>query len=75
MIEISPTGVVEMQRPVEAVFKYGDTVKIIEGPLAGRCGIFQHSEKGRVALLLSLLSRETSVIMSANQVSYAGATL
>lgn len=73
MIETSPTGIMEAPKTIGTVFKYGDTLKITDGPLAGRIGTFQHSEKGRVSMLLSLLSRETSVIIPAHQVTYTDA--
>jgi transcriptional antiterminator RfaH len=75
MIESAPTGVIELPKETAAQFKAGDPLKITEGPLAGRIGVFQYSEKGRVSLLLSLLSRQTSVIIPLDKVSYAGAVL
>lgn len=75
MMTAAPTGVIELPKAAVAQFKPGDPLKITEGPLAGRVGVFQYSEKGRVSLLLSLLSRETSVIIPLDKVSYAGATL
>lgn len=75
MIEAAPSGLIDLPKETGPVFNVGDQLKINEGPLAGKVGIFQYSEKGRVALLLSLLGAERSVILPVDKVSYAGASL
>lgn len=75
MMAAAPTGVIELPQADAVMFKAGDPLRITEGPLAGKVGIMQYSEKGRVMMLLSLLSRETSVIIPSHQVTYAGAAL
>ena len=51
------------------VFKPGDHVKIVEGPLAGVSAIFQaKSAEERVYLLLDLLGRTNQVVVSTHQV-------
>jgi transcriptional antiterminator RfaH len=55
------TGIHIPQRPL---FKKGDSVTIIEGPLAGLQGIFQASKgEERVILLLDILGKANTVTL------------
>lgn len=73
MIEAAPSGIIDMPDVGGIKFNYGDKLKITEGPMAGRVGIFQHSEKDRVAILLSLLGRETRIILPLSSVQHVSA--
>lgn len=75
MIEAAPDGLIDIPKQECLKFNYGDKLKVIDGPFAGRVGIFQQSEKDRVALLLSLLGRETRVYFAIDKVTYAGAVI
>lgn len=75
MMEAAPTGIIELPKEDTVQYSIGDQLKITEGPMAGKVGIFKYSEKGRVALLLSLLGRENIVYLPADRVTYAGAPL
>lgn len=71
----APDGVIDLPKVNPIVFSPGDALKVIDGPLAGHTGTMQFSEKGRVALLLSLLGRENVVYLPADRVAYAEAPL
>ena len=61
----------DRDKPIDParVFKPGDRVRIVEGPLAGVNAIFQtKSAEERVYLLLDLLGRTNQVVVSAHQV-------
>lgn len=75
MMTDAPTGVIAAPNDNVVVFKCGESLRITDGPLAGHVGVMQKSEKGRIALLLSLLGRENTVILPVDRVTYAGAAL
>lgn len=75
MLTDNPSGVIEAPENNAIVFKTGDQIKIVDGPLAGHVGVMKYSERGRIALLLSLLGRENIVYLAADRVTYAGAPL
>ena len=71
----APDGLIEEPKIEGIKFNVGDELKIIEGALEGHKGIMQYSEKGRVALLLTLLGRKISVYLPCDKVQYAGAEI
>lgn len=75
MMADAPSGIIEASEKETVMYKPGDQIKITDGPLAGHVGIMKYSEKGRVALLLSLLGRQNTVILPVDRVCYAGAPL
>ena len=75
MMTDAPTGVIPVATEAGVVFRAGDPIKITDGPLAGHVGVMKFHEKGRVALLLSLLGRENVVYLPVDRVAYAGAPL
>lgn len=75
MLTDSPSGVIEAPENDGVIFKQGDELKILDGPFAGRTGVMKFKEKGRVALLLTLLGRENTVILPVDRLIYAGAPL
>ena len=59
------------KRQIEADFEVGDTVKILEGPLAGHSGkvIELSPETGKVKMMVDLfMGRETEVDLEIDQV-------
>lgn len=70
-----PSGILEQPTDEQVLFKAGDSLRIDDGALKGHVGIMKFHEKGRVALLLTLLGRENVVYLPADRVSYAGAAL
>ena len=75
MMTVAADGIIEMPKENVAVFNAGDELRITEGPLAGHVGVLKYSEKGRVALLLTLLGGQNQVILPSDKVVYAGASL
>lgn len=55
----------------QGLFSQGDTVSIIQGPLAGLKGIFQNTEigDGRVIVLMNLLGKENRVTVARDQIT------
>ena len=55
------------------LFKSGDEVKLIGGPMAGLTGIFKaRNSQERVVLLLNILGNETQINISPNHIAKAG---
>lgn len=70
IIRAAANGLIHEEEKIMG-FRQGEVLKIVSGPLEGRIGICQMSETGRVSLLLSLLGRETKVIIRCDQVEPA----
>ncbi|HID50300.1 MAG TPA: transcription/translation regulatory transformer protein RfaH [Chromatiales bacterium] len=61
-----------IQRIPIAAFKPGDKVTIIEGPLSGCQGIYQQERSAdRVAVLLDIVSKHTTVMLSRHDLQLA----
>ena len=58
------------RREIVVAFSLGDTVKIIDGPLAGFNGVVEEleAEKNRVSVVVSMFGRETPVDLELDQV-------
>ena len=63
--EIDPVAVTEIS------FEVGDSVKIIEGALAGSIGVVEEisSDKKKVKLMISMFGRQTSIEIESQSVS------
>jgi transcriptional antiterminator RfaH len=68
--QVGPEGVLVAQSPLVA----GQEVEIVQGPLAGLAGIIAHppDAKGRVHMLLQLLSRQVKVAVPVHVLSRRG---
>jgi transcription antitermination factor NusG len=75
MMTDSATGVLEQPTDDRVLYQAGEQLRIVDGPLKGHVGTMKFHEKGRIALLLSLLGRENIVYVPTNRLSYAGAPL
>jgi transcriptional antiterminator RfaH len=57
--------------PEESPFKRGGHVLFVDGPLKGLEGIVAHAARDRVAVLLSLLGRESKVAVAPGMLTHA----
>lgn len=65
--ESSESGCIDFQQPV---FKKGQSVEVVEGPLQGLSGIFSAAKgEDRVIILLNLMSEQTRVTMPTDYVN------
>lgn len=69
--QCAPNGVIFEPEPERA--QKGDTVRVMDGPLAGFTGICARSSEERVWLLLTLLGRSQEVPFTHSAVEAAGA--
>ena len=67
MINKYTNGLIKLERKSNDP-KYGDKLKIVNGPLSGRIGICEHSSHGRVILLLTLLGQESKLMINCKDV-------
>ncbi|MBI2361590.1 MAG: hypothetical protein HYV04_22225 [Deltaproteobacteria bacterium] len=63
-----PDGVAQMQR---RSYKYGEHVKVLEGPFSELEAVFEQEMKGsdRVAVLLEILGRQTRLVLSSEMIA------
>jgi transcription antitermination factor NusG len=63
-------GVIDLRDPPEKPIEFspGEFVKLVDGPLSGRLGIYQSRAKDRIYLLLDIMGRSVKHIAPANHV-------
>lgn len=70
MLRVSENGIIEEEKNFMRIC-VGDVLRVTGGALEGKIGICQNSESGRVAILLTLLGRQTRVSLPQEMVEPA----